>query len=232
MSQQDPASPVEEMDIERLKSTSPTLFGKGKEKLSHAGTTQIKKSVDDYLRTFGLGKGTPLMEIIGNLVDRDLTKEGMTTMTLILGLAQQVNSLTASEQNLSLLVQDRNTTTANVRIRKLNEEQKTASEPEPKGQTGGKSYAEAAAAKSHATDPRTPSKCNRKRKGSAGPTSRRPLQVKIVKEGGEDKKAKRESAGWKTVGPAKSRAAKAAKPKMIATLNSAIPLSDPTRKEV
>ena len=104
MSQQDLASPAENMDIERTKLTTQIPAGKGKVKQTQTGQTQIRRSINKYLQTFGPGKGTLLVEIIENLTDDDLAKEGIITITLVLSLARQVRTLTANVQNLTLLI--------------------------------------------------------------------------------------------------------------------------------
>ena len=224
------ASSVEEMEVERPEPSTPTPAGKGKERQTQTGQAQITKSINEYLQAFGPGKNTPLVETIGGLTDDDLTEEGMTTMTLVLSLAQQVRTLSVNVQNLTLLIRDQSTPAGSVKILKRPDNENVA-QTKTKGQAEPKSYAETLAADAQPQDPQTPKRRNRKRKGRAGPTPPQPPQAKVARDGEETSNAKEESHGWKTVGTTKTRATKMAKHKLFATRDTATPLADPTKEE-
>ena len=173
MSQQNIASSAKEMEIERPKPSTPTPSGKGKERQTQTGQAQIRKSINKYLQAFGPGKNSPLVETISSLTDDDLTEEGMTTMTLVLSLAQQVCTLTVNVQNLTLLIRDQGTPAGSVKILKRPDNEDVA-QIKNKGQAEPKSYAETLVTNTETQDPQTPKKRNRKRKGSAGSTPPQP----------------------------------------------------------
>ena len=167
--------------------------------------------------------------MVRNLTDKDLTEEGMTTMTLILSLAHQVHTLTANVQNVTLLIRDQNTTTGNIKAPKTDNE-KTPSQAKPEAQVDTKSYAEAVTANDQDLNTQTPRRRNRKRKGSASPIPPQPLPSKVPKGGKNTKKAKEVLPEWKIVGASKPKGTKIAECKLFATQSTATPLTDPSRE--
>lgn len=218
------------MEVEWSESITPTPAGKGKDKQPPTGQAEIRQSINEYLQTLGPTKGTPVVMMVGNLTDKDLTEEGMTTMTLILSLAHQVHTLTANVQNLTLLIRDQNTTTGNVKAPKADNE-KNPSQAKPEAQVDTKSYAEAITANDQDLNTQTPRRRSRKRKGSASPIPSQPLLSKVPKGGKDNKKAKEELPEWKIVGASKLKETKIAKCKLFAMQGTATSLTDPSREE-
>ena len=91
------------MEYEEPEASSPTPKGKEREEM---GMSQIWKLTLGYLGTFGQARDSPLMTLLSQMKDKDLDEQGALTMSIILNLAKQVESLTANVQNLTRMVQD------------------------------------------------------------------------------------------------------------------------------
>ena len=188
--------------------------------------SKIRKLTMGDLGAFGQARNSPLMTLLGQMKDEDLDEQGALTMSIILNLAKQVESLIANVQNLTRTVQD-----FGVHGDPPAKGNRTEVTKEKRPEPAKKSYTWAATGAS-TTDPQTPTKRSRKRKGSEGPTPPRQPQQKTARgdsSGGEEKNG--EHTGWKTVGELKSRNARAARRKIFATRLIAKPLADPAREE-
>ncbi|PWW80671.1 hypothetical protein C7212DRAFT_341356 [Tuber magnatum] len=169
------ASLGEEMDTTRSSTPeTPTLGGSKK----YTGVAQMKAAVWEFLTKYRPAKTTLVMETVSGLTTGDVTVEGITTMNLILGFANQVKALTVTVQNLAKTIQDQEQVIRGV-ARLM---------PTPRNKPEqGSSYARVAA--QPVTE--TPGKEKRKYKSDEDPTPPKPPQTKAPK--GDPKKDKGES---------------------------------------